>query len=337
VSISKFVEETGAQMRIFDLGRRIQKISKSEFADIEDLNKPYPSPYLQHAWIGILTWNPKKAGHHNIWFLKLPLDEQNFIQPGDRDAFLNHWLRCLQFPDKEHGEAPCYYKPDQNRMAYFHALALAMLGQPNTSFYDTTRAYLSGDMGWQNWQQLGLQGIAEVVVNIDKDNNATLVAQGINNMPATPLNVLLGFFENIEPDFPLSLAINDRLAKVISEGAEPADLAGFVRALSHSQNIEQRQVLLEVILMHPKAISVEVLASMASRCWQDLKDDLLLSFLNTLAENDQGQGAFNALIADLMSLPNKREHILQAFRSEKRSQKLMIAIGNLMKSVQQAS
>jgi hypothetical protein len=37
-----------------------------------------------------------------------------------------------------------------------------------------------------------------------------------------------------------------------------------------------------------------------------------------------------------MPLPNKREHILQAFRSEQRSEALMIAIGNLMKSVQQA-
>jgi hypothetical protein len=96
-------------------------------------------------------------------------------------------------------------------------------------------------------------------------------------------------------------------------------------------------MLIEVILLHPKATSIEVLASIASRCWQDLKDDLLLAFLNVLATNDQGQGAFNALVADLMPLTNKREHLLQAFRSEKRSEALMIAIGNLMKSVQQVS
>ena len=133
------------------------------------------------------------------------------------------------------------------------------------------------------------------------------------------------------------MAINDRLARVIKDGAEAADLAAFVRALSHSQNIEQRQILIEVILLHPKATSIEVLASIASRCWQDLQGELLLAFLNVLATNDQGQPAFNALVADLMPLPNKREHILQAFRSEKRSEALMIAIGNLMKSVQQAN
>jgi hypothetical protein len=96
-------------------------------------------------------------------------------------------------------------------------------------------------------------------------------------------------------------------------------------------------MLIEVILLHPKSSSIEVLASVASRCWQDLEGELLLAFLNVLANNEQGQPAFNALVADLMSLPNKREHILQAFRSEKRSEELMIAIGSLMKSVQQAS
>ena len=337
MSISNFIEETGAQMRIFDLGRRIQKISKSDFADIENLNKPYPSPYLQHAWIGILTWNPKKSENHNIWFLKLPLDEQNFIQPGDRDAFLNHWLRCLQYPDKEHGEAPCYYEPDQNRMAYFHALALETLGLPQSNFYATTRAYLSGDMGWENWQQLGLQGIAEVIVNLNKDQNEKLISQGISSMPTAALNTLLGFLENVEPSTALTLSITARLESLINNGAEAAELAAFVRALSHSQNIEQRKKQIDLILSHPKATSVEVLASIASRCWKDLDGELLLNFLNILAKNDQGQDVFNALIADLMPLPNKRNHILQAFRSENRSESLMKAIGNLMKSVQQAS
>ena len=335
MSISLFVDKSGAQMRIFDLGSRIQKISKSDFADIESLAKPYPHPYLKHAWIGILTWNPKLAGQHNIWFLKLPLDEQNFIQPGPRDAFLQHWLNSLQYPDKEHGEAPCHYKPDQHRMAYFHAQALATLGQQSTQFYDTTRAYMSGDIGWDNWQQLGLQGLAEVIVNIDKDNNAELVADAITHMPQALLNTLLGFFENIQPDYKLMVAINDRLAKTIDSGAEAADLAAFVRAISQSQNIEQKLMLLHAILQHPNAKSIEVLASMGSRCAQDLAGPLLSSYLEVLAVNDQGQQAFITLVAELMMQPNKRNDILQAFRQPERSEALSTAIGALMQGVQQ--
>lgn len=333
MSISQFVEKSGAQMRIFDLGSRIRKISKADFASVESQSKPYPHPYLKHAWLGILTWNPKKEGQHNIWFLKLPLDEQNFLQPGPRDAFLQHWLNTLQYPDKEHGEAPCYYKPDQHRMAYFHATAVAVLGQEHTRYYDTTRAYCSGDMGWDNWQQLGLQGLAEIVVNIDRDNNAQLVAQAITNMPQAPLNTLLGFLENIRPDHALSIAINDRLAEAIKQNPSAADLAAFVRAISDSQNIPQRRLLLLAILQHEQAKDIEVLASISSRCTEDLSAELLHAYLEALAQNNQGQEAFNALIGELMLQPGMREHILTAFRKPERSEVLSSAIGALMSGV----
>ena len=96
MSISQFVAGTGARMRVFDLGRRVAKIGQSEFEAFENLARPYPVPYLRHAWVGILSWNPEQPGQHNIWFLKLPLDEQNILQPGPRDDFLKHWLRVVE-------------------------------------------------------------------------------------------------------------------------------------------------------------------------------------------------------------------------------------------------
>lgn len=337
MSISEFIDKSGAQMRVFDLGRRVQKISKQDFKDYDLLNKPYPTPYLGHAWLGILTWNPKVPGQHNVWFLKLPLDEQSFIEPGHRDAFLNHWLKCIQYPDKEHGEAPCYYKPDQNRMGYFHALALKALQQPHSNFYATTRAYLSGDTGWDNWQQVGLQGLAEVVVNLDEDGNEKLVIDALANMPIEPLRAVLNYLENVHPNSALTIAINDRLAQVIAGNAESADLAAFSRALSHSQNEVQRRQLLSAILQHPKTQNIEVLAAIASRCWQDLEGDLLMAFLELLAGNDQGQNAFNAIIGDLMPLKGMREAVLGVFRDPSRSDVLTAAIEGLMKGVQQAT
>ena len=336
MTISHLVEESGAQMRIFDLGRRIEKISKKDFADFEQLAKPYPTPYLKHAWVGVLSWNPKKAGQHNIWFLKLPLDEQNILQPGPRDAFLQHWLRVVADPDKEHGEAPCSFKPDQNRMAYFHALSLMTLGQPTTQYYATTRAYLSGDLGWNNWQQLGLQGLAEVVARISEDNNESLIASAIGKMPGVPRNVLLGYLENAQPGHELTVAINDCLSQVVGGGAEAADLAAFARGLSQSVNEQQRQLLLQAILAHPNSKSVEVLAAIGSRCWTDLDGELLKAYLECLAENEQGDDAFVALVADLMTLTGMRERILQVFRSPERSAALSNAIGKMMSLVSAA-
>lgn len=336
MSISQFVEQSGAQMRIFDLGRRVSKISKTDFRDYELLNKPYPTPYLGHAWLGILTWNPKVAGQHNVWFLKIPLDEQSYIQPGDRDAFLNHWLKSLQHPGKDIGPAPCYYKPDQNRMGYFHAMALSVLQQPHSDFYTTTRAYFAGDLGFENWQQVGLQGLAEVIANLDQQANETLLISALPQMPKEPMRAVLNYLENIEPSVNLTIAINDRLAQVINDQAEAADLAAFSRGLSQSVNIIQRRQLLAAIIQHPATNNIEVLAAIASRCWKDLQGDLLMAFLEVLAGNEQGQGAFNAIIGDLMPLKGMREGILAVFRDPQRSDVLVAAIEGLMQGVKQA-
>ncbi|MFT5307588.1 MAG: hypothetical protein ACI9NA_001412 [Gammaproteobacteria bacterium] len=328
MTISQLVQRSGAQMRVFDLGRRIGEISTTDFEAIELLAKPYPAPYLKHAWLGIFSWNPDKPGQHNIWFLKLPLDEQNVLLPGPRDTFLEHWLRVVQAPTKQHGDAPCSYKPDGNRMAYFHALALRTLEQPATQYYATARAYLSGDNGWQNWQQLGLQGLAEVVARIDEDNNDVLLCQAMPKMAAVPRNVLLGFLENATPGLNLTLAISDSLAQVVADNASAADLAAFARGLSGSSSVPQRQQLLGAILAHPEARSIEVLSAIGSRCWLDLSDERLQIYLEHLAA--VGQDSFITLIADLMTLPSMRERILAAFRNPERSDTLSAAIGKLM-------
>ena len=332
MSITQFVASTGARMRVFDLGRRIAKIGLSEFEAIEDLSRPYPTPYLRHAWVGILSWNPDEPGQHNIWFLKLPLDEQNILQPGPRDQFLQHWLRVVQHPDKDHGEAPCAFKPDGNRMSYFHSIALKTLKQPETQYYATARAYFSGDTGWQNWQQLGLQGIAEVVARLDESNNSELLQKALPEMDkagaSVPRNVLLGFLENAEPDVNLTIALTDSLAAAMKGQPDATELALYCRAMSQSVSVNHRRDVLQLVLQHPLASEVEILSAVGSRCWNDLEGDTLSLYLEKLAQ--AGQDVFLALVADLMTLPGKRKQILEAFRNPQRSDELGTAIGVLM-------
>lgn len=336
VTIGELVAGRGAQMRVFDMGRRVSDIALSDFAAFEQQQQPWATPYLKHAWLGILSWSATAPGQHNIWFLKLPLDEQNQLQAGPRDAFLQFWLRVMAAPDQQHGDAPCSYKPDASRMAYFHALALQVLEQEPTQYYTTARAYLSGDIGWDNWQQLGLQGLAEVVARIGQEHNAGLLARALPNLPAIPRNALLGFLENTQPDQTLTSAINDTLAAVVAQQATAVDLAAFARALSQSVNISQRQQLLAILLQHPHRHSVELLAAIGSRCWQDLHGPLLQQYLENLAQNEQGAGAFNALVADLLALPGMRGQFLQVMAGTP-SAALQAAFDTLLQQTRGAS
>ena len=329
MTIGELVAKSGARMRVFDLGRRIEEIAEGVFSAFEQQSAPWPVPYLKHAWVGILSWNPQQPGQHHIWFLKLPLDEQNILQPGPRDAFVQHCLRVAAAPEQKHGEAPCSYRPDQARMAGFHAQALKTLGQPATQFYATARAYLSGDMGWDNWQQLGLQGLAEVVARLDDDHNSQLLANALPYLPPVPRNALLNFLENARPDQQLTSAINDVLSVVVANGAQASDLAAFARALSNSVNAAQRCALLQVLLAHPQSLEVELLAAVGSRCWADLDGALLQQYLECLAANKQGEGAFNALVADILALPGMRLRVMNLLASGHLSEQLNQAVARL--------
>jgi len=59
-TISDFLVLSGFQYRIFDLGRKIQKISNQTFAAIEMQQTPYPYPFQQKAWLAILFWDKQK-------------------------------------------------------------------------------------------------------------------------------------------------------------------------------------------------------------------------------------------------------------------------------------
>lgn len=333
MTISEWCASNNAQIKVFDMGRRIEEVPAELFSDIEQQQQAYPTPYLKHAWLGILSWHKQQPGQHHIWFVKLPLDERNLMQTGPRNAFLHYWKQVVNTPKHEHGEAPYNFKPDAARMAYFHALATQVLEQPATAYYSQAREYLSGQVGWDNWKNLGLQGLAEVVSRLQQDNNNALLVEALPHLPVIVRNPILSFLENAHPDQILTSAINDSLAAAVATVPTAEELAAYARALSNSENIEQRQLLLLAILQHPLNKSVELLAAIGSRCWQDLKGDLLLTYLECLARNEQGKGAFNALLADLLTLANMKVEVLAVLALPECSPELSQAFTDLVGEV----
>ncbi|MEH6471760.1 MAG: DUF3549 family protein [Halopseudomonas sp.] len=335
-TLTEFIRSTNVSFRLFDMGRRVSKLSSDSFHSFELGRTPYPLPYMQQAWIGVLLWNPKQTEQQVIWFLKLPLDEQGLLVQAARDDFLRRLARCVgnQLLDKSAEQDPLKdnpfaFTPDPEKMAAFHAKAGLILRQPPSSFYQPSRDYLSGLRGYDDWQALGLQGIADVCCRLDQNSNEAVLCRAIEQLPLQPLDALSAQLEHQVPSSTLSQALSRRLHRELeTDNCSPNTIAALLRGLSQSHSDEQRQQALDAALTSRYGVEVEVLAAIASRCWQDLTTpELCHLFLEALSRNPAGQDCFNRLIADLVFIPGMRPHVMDGLRNPDRSDSLAQALG----------
>ena len=309
-------------------------------ARIEDQKEQYPYPFQQKAWLALLFWSEADHTEPTIWFLQFPIDELGYLKLASRDAFLQELLihvgtnlEAQQQGEKMQDslkESPFAFKPRQDRLAIFHAFATVELKQPPSHYYQPTRVYLQGKVGYEQWQFLGLQGIADIIARLHLDDNERLLSQALAQLPSTPL---ISFAENIEHNKinnELSLSLQQRLQQALKE--KPINsllIAALIRAISSSKEKQTRQQLIKQLLKTEVIKEIEVIAAIAGRAWQDItQDDVLPLFMQALAH--QQQNAFNVILVDIMGISNMREPVLKALRNPKRSNLLSKRIGGFL-------
>jgi hypothetical protein len=334
-TLSDLLQQLQGQYRIYDMGCRLSKLSSTDFKKFEEGQKAYPLPWLRHAWVGILSWSPTSpklgASSPTIWFLKLPLDERGLLIQAARDEFLNQLLETIgtnmldEQASSEWAEqlkhSNLAFTPDQARMAAFHAQASITLEQPASRFYPAVRSYMSSEDSQQNWQELGLQGFADFAMRLDQQQQWQ---QKISQLPAAVLETIAAQLENQKLDHLVSKAFILRGEASINDGEKVACL----RAISQSTDAASRQHWLKQILDKDNMVGVELLATITSKCSEDLlKPDLMGLFIHQCAAD---QGVFNGLVQELMYQPKLRIKVLEAFRAEDRSPSVIQAIGVLM-------
>ena len=202
-TLGGLLEQANARYAVFDLGRRVMKIPLSRFRRIERSEIPYPLPLQQQAWLGILFWDRAKPEQHFVWFLRFPLDEIGGLQAAARDEFLESVLRALgdsqgttRKIQELQQESPYAFKPREERLAAFHAKALAELKQPPSRYCDHARTYLAGTLGYDQWAFVGLQGLADMAARLEGAGNSECVAAAIPHLPLEPLGRLCQLLEN---------------------------------------------------------------------------------------------------------------------------------------------
>ncbi|WP_210396873.1 DUF3549 family protein [Motiliproteus sediminis] len=346
-TLTDFLRATDASFRFFDLGRRLSKLPQDSFLKFERNEIAYPLPHLRQAWIAVLLWNPKQSGQHLIWFLKFPLDEQGKLVLAARDDFLQRLARSVSGNLLEQAaeedplkDNPFAFKPADDKMAAFHARATAILKQPPSGYYEPARQYLAGVTPRDQWQALGLQGLADLCARLDERDNDRLLASALNDLPDAPLQALCTQLEHVDPGHRVTQALTERLRQQLNQVGEGNDVvvSTLVRALSQSQSDGLRIGALEQVLSTPAGGSVEVLAAIGSRCWGDLMQPALRQrFLEQLAASEAGQDGFNRMLIDLIFIPGMRPCIMDSLRNPERSEALSAAIGGFFSAASQAA
>ncbi len=342
-SLGALLRAGGFRLRAFDLGRRIVPLTDTDLQRFEAALIPYPLPFQRHAWLALLVEDQRQETDPQFWFLRLPLDELGLLVLEARDDL----LRQLAEPGAQRSAAPgpaeagtTYgFRPRPDRMALVHAKAARELQQPPSQHYAHARRYFTGELGWDQWPFLALQGIADLAVRLREDRNSEAVARALPGLPGQPLIALCQCLENEPIDVAIAHALHDRAQREMADngGGDPAIIAACICGASHAPDSGPLRRLVRQALRQEGAQQPEVLRAVSSRAWTLLwEPDLRMRYLERLAVNHQGQPVFDEILSDLLFVPGMREPILQSLRDTQRSATLTQAIGGFFAGLQPA-
>ncbi|MEC7941103.1 MAG: DUF3549 family protein [Pseudomonadota bacterium] len=321
-TLTQLLKNSGCQYDIYDLGRRIQKIDNTLFSDVEQGKQPYPFPLQKQAHLAISYWNEQKQPW--IWFLKFKLDERGLLNQADVGNFLKFVLEAMgtrlsgeisEEQQEKLSNNPYTFKPSEDKMAVFHSQVRAELDLETSQYYEHAQHYFTGELGWDNWQTVGLQGITDMCARLGSQQNGVAIRKAFNKLPSEPLYATLGALEHTQ--------INDKLAQRLQEMAESEInssepdlflLSALVRALSGAEPSITNAVINQV-LASPRLSHQEVLIGLAGRSWHALQDPVIAEqFLLRIAQTGN-QNLFNQLFADLVMIPALRMVFLPLLNS----------------------
>jgi len=333
-SISELLNLSNCQFRVYDLGRKVVKLSKETFSKIEHCQLPHPLPLQGHAHFAVAFWQ-KSSPQPYIWFIKLPLDERGLLNQGARDHYVAIIAEALGSdlsvdPTEKQEELlksnPYIFTPSQYKLAMLNSLLSSVLNHEPSKYYQSFVQYLT-DKNWQQWQSIGVQGITDFSSRIDVDNHSHLIANSISHLPFEVLSPLCGALENFSLPLNIIEAIIELLNKIEPKQHEVQQM--LLRSLASSTEhpfVDQYFAS----LLAQESISTDSLISIMGRCWQVLNNEQrTMQFLEHIVQKESE--LFPAVFRDLVAIPSQRPLLFQCMRATNRSEQLAKAIGNLFK------
>jgi len=341
-TISELLKTSGSQYRIYDIGRKVDKLSKESFTKIEANQIPYPFPSQGHAYIAIAFWQ-KQNSQPYLWFVKFPLDERGLLNLVARDHFIAIIIEALgsdlgTSPNERQEELlksnPYHFTPPQYKLAYLNSLVSTEVKHESSQYFSGALRYLSGDDTWQNWQTVGVQGLNDFAVRLSEKSYQKILVKALSHIPGPVLHPLCSALENVN----LSVEIIDAIVAEFEHTVEgensrqASDQSFLLRSLSSSCQHPHVIRFIDSLIENSSsqtALSEELVIVLAGRCWQVLSNEQqLMAFLEVLIRDHEVE-VFQAVFKDLVAIPTLRPLIFQCMRSPSRSVELSKAIGLL--------
>ncbi|MCO7208298.1 DUF3549 family protein [Pseudoalteromonas sp. B5MOD-1] len=334
-TLGQLLDAAGTTWRAFDIGRHITKLDKKQFLAIEETKIPYPYPLAGHAWLAIQFWDVKASKEPYVWFLKFPLDEQSRLVSASRDHFANMVIEALgteitgENAEGKLDNNPYVFTPNANKLAAFNAQVKCLLKQSASQYYEYAQLYFSGKLGFDNWQSVAVQGIADFAMRLDNDNNLANLQAAWGQLPVEVLQPLSAMLEHvaIEPVFAEQLLAYGLNA---IEHKDDIALVAALRSLSKTPAQGLTAQLVDAVLRSDMNTQSDVLLTIAGRCFSTLEDpERLHVFMDCCAHHTKIEQLFVSIFTDLVAIPSIRPHLLGLLRKENRSETLARAIGRL--------
>ena len=331
-TISELLTLSQSQYRVFDIGRRIDKISKSDFEKIENNQLPYPYPLQGHCHLALAFWQKNNKAPY-LWFVKLPLDERGLLNQGARNHFIAIIVEALGKdltvdPNEQQEELlksnPYHFTPAQYKLASLNAKLTVELKHKASNFYEPTQLYFSGQLGWHEWQNIGVQGLADFSARINNPDNQQALLNALPNLPSQVFNVLSSALENEVFDH----KIIERLISKFKQSTDSIEQQNTLRALAGNASHSLVKTFVENLLAQSE-VDIDLLIIVSGRLWQSLDSPALTMRYLTLIAQTNNDDLFAAIFKDMVSIPLLRPHVLGCLRSPERPEKLAEAIGGL--------
>ena len=332
-TISELLTLSNCQFRVYDLGRKIDKLSKETFNKVELNQLPYPTPFQGNAHLAIAFWQ-KKSPQPFLWFVKLPLDERSLLNQGARNHFVAIIAEALGSdlsvdPTEKQEELlksnPYIFTPSQYKLAMLNSLISFELKATASQYYERFSQYLKTE-NWQQWQHVGVQGITDLVARVGTNEHDEQLAKAIPHLPFEVLSPLCGALENKALPLCIIKAVLEQLNNLPTENIDKQQM--LLRSLASTTEHPLVDEYFEALL-NTSELATDLLICLSGRCWSTLNNEKrIMLFLEHLVSQNNTE-LFNAIFKDLVAIPAIRPLLFQCMRSTERSEKLSIAIGKL--------